>query len=143
MRAQALTDLSAASFLNPSEGMIALQQCDACRSLQWPADFACRECQNPDWHRHWIRPRGAIYSVTRIHHPLPAGEAPYLVALVNLTEGPRIAARLQAAEMPMIGAQVEAVDAPGASAIHMRLCNPLGAADSDYAGDTSGKESLL
>lgn len=68
-----------------------LQRCASCGTYRFPAGFMCPDCSSLDlaWQR--VSGRGKIYTYTVVHrapHPALAGEAPYVVALIELDEGP-------------------------------------------------------
>jgi len=67
-----------------------LQRCGSCGAFRFPAGFMCPECSSLDlaWHR--VSGRGRVHAYTVVHrapHPALAGEAPYVVALIELDEG--------------------------------------------------------
>ena len=69
------------------------QRCDACGAFRWPPHGICPRCSS--WEFHWVKipETGKVYSYTVVHHasaPAFAEDVPYIVAIVELTEGPHI-----------------------------------------------------
>ncbi len=90
------------------EHRLLIQRCAACGHARFPATEFCPHCQSS---RHdWVEAsgEGRVFSWIVVHHPVPrevyAGETPYVVALVTLTEGPRMATNI-------IGCAPEAITA--------------------------------
>ena len=79
------------------EGVLALQQCAACREIFFSPRSLCPHCWSPAL--SWIRSdgRGRIVSFSQIHRGLPeafAGEAPVTLAEIEVTEGATLLARV-------------------------------------------------
>ena len=93
-----LTDpLTAPHWAEAAEGRLAMQRCDACGYVRWPAARACPDCLADGGTWATLSGLGRIwsYAVYRTTlHPALAGECPYAVALVQLEEGPMLHARI-------------------------------------------------
>lgn len=75
-----------------------VQYCETCDAWQYPPRTVCKCCWRAD-HLQWREPagHGTIYSYTIVHRA-PDAElqkiAPYVVALIDITEGPRMLANV-------------------------------------------------
>lgn len=79
------------------ESRLLIKQCDACQRPFFPPRHLCPFCWSDK--TSWIESAGTgtVYSFTVIHRaPAPefSGRGPYVVALVDLTEGPRVMANI-------------------------------------------------
>ena len=78
------------------ERRLVIQRCRACRHHQfYPRPF-CLACESPDL--TWVEAsgEGRIYSMTTIRVPAdPSIPPPYVVAIVELTEGPRLLSNIE------------------------------------------------
>ena len=79
-----------------AEGRLRIQRCGACgRHVFYPRSV-CPHCMEA--RLEWVDTAGSgtVYSFTVVHRAPPgfAEEAPYVVALVELSEGPRLLTRL-------------------------------------------------
>ena len=111
-----------------AEHRLMYQRCERC-DHRWhiPTD-ACPICGGS---ASWRESSGAgtVYSFTAVHRP-PLRElrsdSPYIVGLVDLTEGPRVMAWLVEAPEPAwrIGVDVEAVFLPGPAGIELPMFRP-------------------
>jgi uncharacterized OB-fold protein len=79
------------------EGRLTLRECEECGARHYPPRHLCPRC----WSQrlHWIDAsgHGRIHTFTVIRRaPLPelVAHLPYVVALVDLTEGPRMMANI-------------------------------------------------
>ena len=90
-------------------GELRFQRCGACGNSQfYPRPF-CLQCRNTDV--QWVVASGHAEVVTwsRVHvalDPAWADHAPYIVALVRLSEGPTLMTNLVDTEQPDIGQKV-------------------------------------
>jgi uncharacterized OB-fold protein len=78
-------------------GELRLQACSSCGHRQWFPGPVCRRCANPDLRWQAARGDGVLYSFSVIHRAPSAAmgsEAPYVLALVELSEGPRVMCNL-------------------------------------------------
>jgi uncharacterized OB-fold protein len=74
-------------------GQLLLQRCGDCGAWGWPVAPRCRQCLSAalDWAE--AEGTGTLYSYVLMHqvyHPAFAGDVPYNVAQVDLTEGVRM-----------------------------------------------------
>lgn len=79
------------------EDHLLIKRCDACARPFFPPRHLCPFCWSDKV--SWVESRGAgtVYSYTVIHRaPTPefSGHVPYVVALVDLSEGPRVMANI-------------------------------------------------
>lgn len=85
----AATPLDEPYWQGLQEGVLRVQQCNACEGWQWGPEWICHHCFSDDVDFAEVEPRGVIYSYERVWHPVhPAlGEqGPYLVVLVELPD---------------------------------------------------------
>ena len=80
-------------------------RCKDCGRVSFPPRLLCPSCLSAT--REWIElsGRGAIYAFTR-HHVVPRAyieEAPYITAMVDLSEGPRILTRIENTDYEKLG----------------------------------------
>ncbi len=94
-----------------AQGKLRIQRCDVCaRSVFYPRSI-CPHCHSDQL--SWIEAtgKGTIYTYTVAHQAFGAfaGEAPFIVAIVELEEGVRMMTRIVDApgERVTIGAQVQ------------------------------------
>ena len=76
-----------------TSGELAVQRCEACRTLQHPPEELCRTCGSDSLGHEAIRPDGTVYSYTIAHyaaHPALRDSVPYAVVLVSLDDAPHI-----------------------------------------------------
>lgn len=87
--------------------------CRSCSRATFPPKPVCPHCWSTDMEWTDLKPRGTIYSWTRIHAAptVFASEAPYACGIVDLEDGLRIACRIVADPdgSLRIGAAVEIV----------------------------------
>ncbi len=95
---------------------LAVQRCGKCHTLQFAPEFLCHQCYSLEMTWHRLSGRGRIYSWERIWnpaHPALKDACPYLVVLVELSDGDgvRMVGNLIGDPMQQvrIGAEVEAV----------------------------------
>ncbi|WP_371628543.1 MaoC family dehydratase N-terminal domain-containing protein [Streptomyces sp. NBC_00341] len=78
-------------FEGANQHRLLIQRCARCSVLRHPPGPCCPECQSLEWDTAEACGHGRIYSFVVNHHPRhPAFESPYLVAVVELTEGTRL-----------------------------------------------------
>ena len=87
------TALSAPFWTGARHDEIRVQRCGKCGHAQHPPRPLCGECWSDDL--TWIvcEGRGTVFSYTVCHWPtIPSfkGDAPYIIAIVELTEGVRL-----------------------------------------------------
>lgn len=100
-----------------SEGRLLLQRCEHCSRWQhYPRAF-CAACW--DTALSWQEPAGTgtVWTVTVAHrpgHPAWSAEAPYAIAIVELSEGPRMLGNVTGCppEAVFVGMPVHAVFEP-------------------------------
>jgi hypothetical protein len=91
----AFTDLTRPYWENAREGRLVTQRCRACASIWHPPLPACPHCQSTDIGWDEVSGTGTVYTYTVVRHATHAALAdhiPYVIAIVELTEGPRIVA---------------------------------------------------
>jgi uncharacterized protein len=72
-----------------------VQRCGDCGALRHPPRPMCPKCNSLEWDTVEASGRGEVYSfVMPQHPPYPWFEYPYIVVLVELTEGVRIVSNL-------------------------------------------------
>ncbi|MBG0828765.1 OB-fold domain-containing protein [Planomonospora sp. ID67723] len=65
----------------------AVQECETCGTLRFPARAYCHRCRTPRWRWRQIEPVGRIESWIVSHQPfLPGAREPYVVVRVRLAE---------------------------------------------------------
>lgn len=72
---------------------LVIQQCDACGEYRFYPRMVCPSCMSTDFQWRQSSGRGVVYSFTVIHRPpTPAfkDEVPYVLALIDLSEGVRM-----------------------------------------------------
>ncbi len=80
-----------------SEGRFTLQRCDACGSWIFYPRSHCPQCWSPRLTWQEASGRGTVKSFSVIHRPGHPGwkvATPYIVALIELTEGPTMLSTL-------------------------------------------------
>jgi len=93
-----------------NEGRLLLKSCRACGKPHFYPREICPHCRSADL--EWVAARGTgeIYSFTVAHRPAGpafAQDAPYVIAIVELSEGPRMMTWiLNAPEAVAIGSKV-------------------------------------
>lgn len=90
--------LTAPHWAAALEGRLAMQRCDACGYVRWPAARTCPECLTDGGSWATLSGHGTIWSYAVYPeplHPAFAGQTPYAVGLVRLDEGPMIYGRLE------------------------------------------------
>jgi uncharacterized OB-fold protein len=89
------TALSRPFWAAANEGRLVLQKCGACGHFRWTPQILCTRCLSEDFAWTEVSGDGVVYSFTIVRRaPLPAFEAPYVLAVVELAEGPLMLTRL-------------------------------------------------
>ncbi|MGW7356460.1 bifunctional MaoC family dehydratase N-terminal/OB-fold nucleic acid binding domain-containing protein [Streptomyces sp. NPDC054802] len=74
-----------------AEHRLLIQRCGGCGTLRFPWLPGCGRCGLPDWDTVGASGSGSVFSYVVMHHPpFPAFDPPFVVGLVELTEGVRI-----------------------------------------------------
>ena len=83
-------------FEQARAGRLTAIRCERCGGLAMPPKEFCSQCQQRAWAPVPLAGDGVIVSHTVIRIPprSHAGEAPYVVAVVRLTEGVHVTARI-------------------------------------------------
>lgn len=88
----------AAWFDHCREERLMIQLCSACGHHQFPPRSVCVECldETPAWVE--ASGTGTVFTFTVQHREPPgfAGQAPYVIAVIELLEGPRLLSRVMA-----------------------------------------------
>ena len=72
------------------ENKFIMQRCTSCGEFVWTPQMACRSCLTETLEWTEASGRGTIYSYVVLHaSAIPAFEAPYAIAVVDLEEGPQ------------------------------------------------------
>lgn len=92
-------ELSAPFFEGAANGVLMLQRCRNCAQYAFPVQEICMNCLESDL--EWVESsgEGTLHTFGVMHHlyhPGFAGDLPYNVAVVELSEGPRMNARVDA-----------------------------------------------
>lgn len=93
-----VTPLTAPYWEGAREGKLMLQRCLECAKTWHPPQSVCPGCQSRSIEWYPSSGEGVVYSYTVVHHPTHAayvGREPYLVALIELTEGLRVVANVR------------------------------------------------
>lgn len=91
--------LSEPWFAAANEGRLLLQRCTSCGHHQFYPRIVCTRCSAPE--PEWVEAsgKGVVASFTVVRHAVSgAYAAPYVVALVDLSEGPRMMSNIIACE---------------------------------------------
>ncbi|HEY7355798.1 MAG TPA: Zn-ribbon domain-containing OB-fold protein [Ktedonobacterales bacterium] len=96
-----------------AQGKLLIQRCDACQRFIFYPRSICPHCfaDTPSWVE--AQGTGTIYSYTVVHRAFGpfAGQTPFVVAIVELTEGVRMMTRITGSEpgAVRVGASVRVV----------------------------------
>jgi uncharacterized OB-fold protein len=88
------------------------EQCPHCGAAIFPPRDACPGCAKPAQELYTFTGRGTVFSYTTVLEAPEGfdGQAPYVIALIELDEGPMLTAQLTDLESePEIGMRVEMV----------------------------------
>jgi uncharacterized OB-fold protein len=87
------TDLTRPYWENAQHGKLVVQRCRNCAGSWHPPLPRCPHCHSTDVGWHEVAGTGTVYTYTVVRHATHvalAGRIPYVIAIVELTEGPRI-----------------------------------------------------
>jgi uncharacterized protein len=88
-----MTDLTRPYWAAAREGRLVVQQCADCGKIWHPPLPACPHCHGAALGWREVAGTGTIYTYTVVTHPTHvafADKVPYVVAIVELSEGPRL-----------------------------------------------------
>ena len=90
-----MTELTSPYWDAAREGRLMVQECLRCHQLRHPPLPACPDCSSHGSMLGWreVTGTGTVYTYTVVRHPTHfafADRIPYVIALVELTEGPRL-----------------------------------------------------
>ncbi|HEX5368116.1 MAG TPA: Zn-ribbon domain-containing OB-fold protein [Dehalococcoidia bacterium] len=117
-----------------ADGRLAMQVCDECSAYVWTPRAICYECGSRALTWQTLSGRGEVFSFTVIRQVAGrgtsayfAGEIPYAVALIELTEGPRMLATLAGCDVDAveIGMKVRVRFDQVSPEIHLPSFEPL------------------
>ena len=93
----ALTAEAQHFFTAAAAGRLELQACDACATRWFYPRPACIACGSEDFHWQAVSGQGVVASFSIVHRA-PSAEfrhkVPYVVAMIDLSEGPRMMANI-------------------------------------------------
>jgi len=91
----AMNDDSAFFWEGARRGELLIQRCASCGVLRHPPRPGCGACGSLEWDTVASSGRGSVFSYV-VHHypPVPGFEPPFVVALVELSEGTRLVSNL-------------------------------------------------
>ncbi|TAN20382.1 MAG: hypothetical protein EPN30_10375 [Actinomycetota bacterium] len=81
------------------KGVLSLQRCASCSQFRFPPSVICPNCASMDHSWEPVSGLGTVFSFVtfkRLYHKAFASLLPYVVAVVELSEGPRMVSRLVA-----------------------------------------------
>jgi len=68
-----------------AEHRLVIQECGACQATRLPPAPVCPECQSHESGWREVSGAGEVYTFTRVHRPLGAGqEVPFVIAVIAL-----------------------------------------------------------
>ncbi len=82
-----------------------MQKCQQCGYIRFPISIVCPKCSAMEFEWALLSGKGRVYSFTTYrvaYHPAFKDDIPYVVAIIQLTEGPRM-------ESNIVGCRVEDV----------------------------------
>jgi len=114
------------------EERLMIQRCASCGRHQFPPRSVCIECleEEPEWVE--AAGTGTVFTYTVQHREPPgfADQAPYAIAIIELSEGPRMLSRVTGKPDDVeIGMEVEVAWATAAPELQVPVFVPTGAAD--------------
>jgi hypothetical protein len=127
-----MTELTAPYWAAAREGRLVVQECRACREVWHPPLPRCPHCHAPDPGWRQASGDGTIYTYTVVRHPTHfafAAKVPYVLAIIELTEGPRLVTALTGVEPDTVrvGLPVRAVFREVADGVSLPYFEPAGA----------------
>lgn len=96
-----MTELTAPYWDAAREGRLVVQECRTCGQAWHPPLPRCPRCHCADLGWRPVSGNGTVYTYTVVRHPTHfafADKIPYVLALVELTEGPRLVTALRGIE---------------------------------------------
>jgi len=96
-----MTDLTAPYWNAAREGRLVVQECQECHQVWHPPLPRCPHCHSADLGWRAVSGHGTVYTYTIVRHPTHyafADKIPYILAIVELTEGPRLVTALTGIE---------------------------------------------
>jgi hypothetical protein len=87
----AVSELTEPFWTGGLSGELRLQQCASCGHVRYPISTVCPVCLSPEAAWTAMSGRGTVQSYIvfeRAYHDAWADQVPYVVALIELTEGP-------------------------------------------------------
>jgi uncharacterized OB-fold protein len=73
------------------EGRLVIQRCTTCGTYVWTPQMACRQCRTETLEWTDVAGLGTVYTYVVLHRSaIPAIDAPYVIAVVELDEGARL-----------------------------------------------------
>jgi uncharacterized protein len=103
------TDLTRPYWDAARERRLVIQQCQSCGRSWHPPLPACPHCHASDLGWREAAGTGTVYTYTVVRHPTHAALAdavPYVVAIVELTEGPRVVTCITGCDVTEVRAQM-------------------------------------
>lgn len=88
-----MTELTRPYWAAARAGRLVVQACGACGNIWHPPLPACPHCHRAELGWREVAGTGTIYTYTVVTHPTHvalADKVPYVVAIVELSEGPRL-----------------------------------------------------
>ena len=79
------------------EGLLKLQRCTDCLEFRFPPSVVCPACSSMNYSWEPVSGSGSIFSFVafqRLYHKAFASLLPYVIAVIELSEGPRMVSRL-------------------------------------------------
>lgn len=79
------------------EGALKLQRCSDCLEFRFPPSVACPGCSSMNYSWEPVTGWGSVFSFVtfqRLYHKAFASLLPYVVAVIELSEGPRMVSRI-------------------------------------------------
>jgi uncharacterized OB-fold protein len=129
-----MTELTRPYWDAAREGRLVVQECLECHQLRHPPLPACPDCDSSrdgstlGWRE--MSGTGTVYSYTVVRHPTHfafADTVPYVIALVELTEGPRLVTGITGCqpEEVRVGMPVRAVFREVAEGVTLSYFEPV------------------
>ena len=85
-------------FEHCREHRLMIQRCELCGHHQFPPRSVCVECLDPEPEWVEVAGEGTVFTFTVQHREAAgfSGQAPYVIAMIQLAEGPRLLSRVVA-----------------------------------------------
>ncbi|HEY7260083.1 MAG TPA: Zn-ribbon domain-containing OB-fold protein [Trebonia sp.] len=126
-----MTELTRPYWDAAGEGRLVVQECLECHQLQHPPLPACPDTSCHSSRLGWreVSGTGTVYTYTVVRHPTHfafADKIPYVIALVELTEGPRLVTGITGCppEEVRVGMPVRAVFREAAEGVTLPYFEP-------------------